>query len=160
MNQVPLFHPLHLEWFHMFIILTFLFNYFDDCNACKVCHQLQENGFSHSACKEVDSIVQRICIAVQFDLSNVLINSSYQSSSYGDCYLDYHFIMNTSDDIHFTSFDLYGLTSRYSGTCQVFEALHPSLMLISSLHYLGMPTEYDHIHFSLQYSHPHPMLLI
>jgi len=74
LNQVPLFHPLHPCWFHIFFITSFLFNSFDDCNASTVCHQLEENGFSYSACKEVGSIIQRIHRVFQIDLSVLTTN--------------------------------------------------------------------------------------
>ena len=43
LNQVHLFHTLHHNWFRIFAILEFLFNSFDDYNACVVFHQLQED---------------------------------------------------------------------------------------------------------------------
>lgn len=67
-------HSLSLDWSHVFVVLTFLLNSFDDYDACTVCHQLQENGLSHSASEEVDSIVQIIRKDVQIGLSLLITN--------------------------------------------------------------------------------------
>lgn len=119
LNRVPLFHPLHPSWFHMIIILEFLFNYFDDYNTCIVCHELQDNILSDSTCEEFDSIIQSICSDVHFDLSllttnqesDVLINPSSHDSASGDCHSTYHFLITTLNDSCVTSFDIYGLRS-------------------------------------------------
>ena len=52
-------------------------NYFDDYDACIVCHQLQENGLSHLACQELGLIVQNIHKADQIDLSWLITNQEY-----------------------------------------------------------------------------------
>lgn len=49
-------HSICLDQSPVSIMLASLLNYFDDYGASTVFHQLQENGFSHSACDEVDSI--------------------------------------------------------------------------------------------------------
>lgn len=56
-----------------------------------------------------------------------------------------HFPINTSNDSCFTSFDIHGLTSHPLSTCQMVEALQPSLMVISGPHYLDKPSEYGQI---------------
>lgn len=54
LNQVPLFHPLHLDWFHMLGILAFLFNDYDVSIGCI---WSQVDGLSHSMYEEDDSFV-------------------------------------------------------------------------------------------------------
>ena len=69
MNRIPIFLPLHLDWFQMFSILAFLFYSFNDYDVIPACHQLEENAFPHSTYEEDDSFVQSIIQAIQIDLS-------------------------------------------------------------------------------------------
>jgi len=77
-----------------------------------------------------------------------------------NCHSLYHFPTSISNDSCFTSFDLHGSTSHYLDTCREVEPLQPSLMVMSGPHYLGMPPEYDQIHFPSQDSHIDLVLLI
>jgi len=152
----------------MIVILVFLFNYFNDCDACIVFHQLRENNLSHLTCEEANSIIQSIGRVVYFYLSllttnhesDVLISPFYQGSVSNDCHSTYHLHIITSNDICFTSFDLHGLTSHPLSTCQTVDALHCLLMVMSAPCCLDKPVEYDKINCHSQDSHLDIMLLI
>lgn len=140
-NQIIL-HSLYPDWFHVFIILSLLFISFDDYNPNVVCNKLQENGLLHSSCKEDDSIMMIICKTVHVDLSLVITNWEYHAlnnpsdhDSVSDDYCsNYYFPINTSNDNCFTPFDIYGLTSHYSSTCQAIGALLHLLMVMLNPH--------------------------
>lgn len=75
---------------------------------------------------------------VQIDLSLLITNwesdtliGTYDHDFFSDdCHPIYYFPISTSNDSLFTSFDLYGLTFNYPGTCQEVKALPHSLMVI------------------------------
>ena len=143
MNQVPLFYPLHLDWFHVFAIMAFLFNSFNDYDVSIVCHQLQGNVLSHSAREEDDYFIQIICKVVQIDLSSFIANWESHSlinpyghySIFDDCHSFYHFPTNISNDSCFTSLDLHRPVSHYSDFFRAVEALQLSSMVMSGPHY-------------------------
>lgn len=124
MNQI-LLCSLFIDFSHVFVVLASLSNSFDDDNACTFCHQLEENGLSHSSCEEVGPIVQSIHKAIQIDLSllitnwesNALINPSDHYSVSNDSHLAYHFPTSTSSESYFTSFELYGSMFHYLDIC-------------------------------------------
>lgn len=166
-SQILLF-SLHLDQFHVFPILAFLFTSFDDYDASMVCYQSQRNSFSHFSDEEDDSIIYSICEIVQIDLSSfitdqeydALINPSDHYFFFDECHSFDHFPNIISNDIFFTSFGLRLSTSRYSEFFQVVEALQPSLMVMSGPHCLDMTTEYDQIYLPLQDSHHNLIPLI
>lgn len=65
LNKVRLFHPLHLDWLHVFSILALLFN---DYHTHPNGFQSQVGGLSHTTYEEDDSFIQSICKAIQNDL--------------------------------------------------------------------------------------------
>lgn len=71
-----------------------------------------------------------------------------------------HFPPSVSYDSCFTSVHVYSISYHYSSTCQEVEELWPSLMVMSSPHYLDKSSEYDRIQFSLRDSHPNFLALI
>jgi len=149
----------------LFTILLFLLTLFDDYDTSAVCNQLQENDLLHSSHEEDDSIIQSICEDVKRNISLLFSNQEYHTKNGPyehdiNCHSLYHFPTSISNDSCFTSFDLHGSTSHYLDTCREVEPLQPSLMVMSGPHYLGMPPEYDQIHFPSQDSHPDPALLI
>lgn len=135
----------------MFAILSFIFNYFDDCNVGSVCNQLQGDGVLHKTWKDGYYIDQRICKYVKIDLSLLSINQgSYALINPSDhivvssnCHSINHFPTSVLDDSCLSLVYIYGLSSHYLNTCQVVEALHPSLMVMLGSHYLDNPSEYD-----------------
>lgn len=148
LNQVPLFHLLHLDWFHVFVILACLFN---DYGVIPGCSQSQVDGLSHSTYKEDDSFIQIICKVGQTDLSllsshqesYVLINPPYHGYCFNNCHSHDHFPTSVHNNGYFTSIDIYGLSSQYLDTCKEVEILHPLLMVMSGPHYLDKPSEFD-----------------
>ena len=162
-NQIVL-HLFHPDWLDVFVILAFLSTYFDDYTASEMCNKSQENGLLHLSCEEDDSIMQSICEIVQIDLflliknqeHNALISPFDHDFVSGDCHSTYHFPINTSNDTCFTSFDIYGLTSHYLGTCQAVEILLHSLMVMLGPHYLNMTNDNDQIYLSVPDSHHDP----
>lgn len=148
----------------MFSIPTFLFNYFDDCNACTVCHQLQENGFAYLTHEEDGHIIERICETIQMNLSLLSFNREshdtngpYDHNIKGHSY--YHVLINISDNNCFTLINIYSL-SRCSNTFQDADVLQPSLMITLGPHYFDKPYKYDQIHFPSQDSHLDTVILI
>ena len=82
--------------------------------------------------------------------SYALISLFDQNVSSSNCHSTNRFPINILDDSCFVSIDIYGLSSHYLNSCQVVEALQPSLMVMLGPHYLDKPFEYDRIPFPLQ----------
>jgi len=133
------------------MVLASLLNSCDGYDACTIFHELRGGGPSCIAHGKLGSIVQSICKIVQMNLSLFITNwksdvstsSSDHFSILGDCHSAYHFPMSTSDGSCFSHSDIHCLASFSSDFSQASEALQPSLMVMTSPHYLGMTTKND-----------------
>lgn len=90
----------------------------------------------------------------------MLISISSHNSGPNSFHSIGHFLTSVSDDICFTSTNIYRLSYENSNNFQVVHALQPSLMVVLGPHYLNKDSKHGQIKFLSQYFHPDSIPLI
>jgi len=102
-------------------------------------------------------IVQKFSFFFANKESSILTNWSDFSSILGGCHAIYHFPNSTSNDSHFTHYDIHHVTSFFLDFCQASGALRAMMMTMASPHCLDMTDENDQIYLSILDSHRDPL---
>ena len=102
-------------------------------------------------------IVQKVSLFMSNWETNISTDQSDFSFILDGCHAVYHFPNNTTNDSHFTHYDLQHVASLFLYFCQASEAPRPALMAMVGPRCLDITDENDQIYPSISDSHRDPL---